>query len=107
MITFIIRFLILTIGFHLIMDFVCKKMNIHNRYPLLKVRLERGEKLPIALLKYCTDYLVWGVRVVFVLAISLFTRNPSPKSYGEMEAEREANAQKMVDDYGGKLSDYL
>ena len=44
---------------------------------------------------------------MFILAISLFTRNPSPKSYGEMEAEKEANAQKMVDEYGGKLSDYL
>ena len=107
MIMFMINFLILLIGFHLIMDFICKKANIHNRYPLLRVRLERGEKLPIALFKYCTDHIVWGVRVVFILAISLFTRNPSPKSYGEMEAEKEANAQKMVDEYGGKLSDYL
>ncbi len=107
MIMFIVKALIFIIGFHLVMDFVCKKMNIHNRYPMLRVRLERGEKLPIALLKYCTDHIVWGVRVVFVLAISLFTRNPSPKSYGELEAEREANAQKMVDDYGGNLSDYL
>lgn len=107
MIFLIIRGVVFIVGFHLIMDFVCRKMNIENRYPLLRVRLERGEKLPIALLKYCTDHIIWGVRLVFILAISLFTRNPSAKSYGEMEAEREANAQKMVDDYGGKLSDYL
>lgn len=107
MVMLMIRFLVLIIGFHLIMDFICKKMKIHNRYPLLRVRLERGEKLPIALVKYCTDHIIWGLRVVLVLAISLFTRNPIPKSYGEMEAEKEANAQKMVDDYGGKLSDYL
>lgn len=107
MISFIFGFLTLIVGFHLIMDFFCRKTNIHNRYPLLTVRLKRGEKPAIALLKYCTDHIVWGLKVVFILAISLFTRNPSPKSYGEMEAEKEANAQKMVDEYGGKLSDYL
>ena len=111
MIMFIINFTAITIGFHLIMDFLCKKMNLHNRYPLLKVRLERGEKLPLALLKYCTDYFVWGVRFVFILAISFFVGNHSQSqpctNYWQAEAEKEANAQKMVDDYGGKLSDYL
>ena len=108
MILLTIRFLFFIIGFHLAMDFVCKKMEIENRYPLLSVRLERGEKLPIALLKYCTDIIIWGVRLVFILAISFFIGDSSSKeNYWQMEAEREAKAQRMVDDYGGKLSDYL
>ena len=107
MILGIAEFLILTVGFHLVMDFICKKADFHNRYPLLTVRLERGEMLPVALFKYVSDIFIWGLRVTLVMAISLAPGNPSSKSYWQMEAEREANAQKMVDDYGGKLSDYL
>ena len=66
-----------------------------------------GEKLPIALLKFTTDHIVFGLTVVWLLLPMLFNVHSTQKSYGELEAEKEARAQAMVDEYGGKLDDYL
>ena len=98
---------IFIIGFHLAADFISRKLNIPNRYLRLRDRLAKGEKLPIALLKFLTDHIVFGLTVVWLLLPMLFNVRPTQKSYGELEAEKEARAQAMVNEYGGKLADYL
>ena len=103
----IISAVIFLVGFHLAADFISRKLNIPNRYLRLRTRLERGEKLPIALLKFVTDHIVFGLTVVWLLLPMLFNVHSTQKSYGELEAEKEARAQAMVDEYGGKLADYL
>ena len=54
-----------------------------------------------------TDHIVFGLTVVWLLLPMLFNVHSTQKSYGELEAEKEARAQAMVDEYGGKLADYL
>lgn len=118
MIMQIIKSIMFLIGFHLVIDFVCRKMNIPNRYPLLRVRLKRGEKLPIALLKYCTDTIVWGLRFVFVFVLSMLNIDLPEKSSAELEAEEleeflasdmpeAVRARQMAAEYGGNPIDYL
>ena len=91
---------------------VRQNMGLDNPFISLKERMRRGKSLPEAVIESGIDRFKFGLKFFIYLCRKVlpFGKKPGEWSFGkffEQEANREAEAQYMVDDYGGNLSDYL
>ena len=91
---------------------VRQNMGLDNPFISIKERMHRGKSLPEAAIDSGIDRFKFGWKFFFYMCRKVlpFGKKPDEWSFGkffEQEASREAEAQKMVDDYGGNLSDYL
>ena len=112
--------LICLVAFWLVMAWVLEKgigkvhqnMGLDNPFISIKARMRRGTSLPEAVIESGIDRFAFGWKFFLYLCRKVlpFGKESNEWSFGkffEQEASREAEAQKMVDDYGGNLSDYL
>lgn len=91
---------------------VRQNMGLDNPFISIKERMRRGKSLPEAVIESGIDRFKFGWTALIYMCRKVlpFGKKPGEWSFGkffEQEANREAEAQKMVDDYGGNLSDYL
>ena len=91
---------------------VRQNMGLDNPFISIKERMRQGQSLSEAVIESGIDRFKFGWKFFFYMCrrVLPFGRRPGEWGFGkffEQEANREAEAQKMVDDYGGKLSDYL
>ena len=112
--------LICLVAFWLIMAWLLEKgigkvrqnMGLDNPFISIKERMRRGKSLPEAVIESGLDRFKFGWKFFFYMCSKVlpFGKRPGEWSFGryfEYEANREAEAQKMVDEHGGNLSDYL
>ena len=91
---------------------VRQNMGLGNPFISIKVRMRRGKSLTEAVIESGMDRFMFGWKFFFYMCSKVFPfgKRPGEWSFGryfEYEANREAEAQKMVDEHGGNLSDYL
>ena len=91
---------------------VRQNLGLDNPFISIKERMRHGKSLTEAVMESGMDRFAFGWKVFFYLCRKVFPFGKKPGewrfgSFFALEANREAEAQQMVDDYGGKLSDYL
>ena len=91
---------------------VRQNMGLDNPFISIKERMRQGKSFPEAVIESGIDRFKFGWKF-FIYAckkVLPFGKDPGNggfAKYFEYEANREAEAQKKVDEYGGNLSDYL
>lgn len=91
---------------------VRQNMGLDNPFISIKERMRQGKSLTEAMLESGMERFVFGWKFFIWLCRNVLPFGKKPGEWGfgkffEQEANREAEAQKMVDEYGGDLSDYL
>ena len=91
---------------------VRQNMGLDNPFISIKERMGRGKSLPEAVIESGIDRFTFGWKFFIYMCSKVlpFGKRPGEWSFGryfEYEANREAEAQRMADDYGGNVSDYL
>ena len=87
-------------------------MGLDNPFISIKERMRQGKSLTAAIIESGADRFKFGWKA-FIYACKKFLPfgktpgNNGFAEYFEYEANREAEAQKKVDEHGGNLSDYL
>ena len=87
-------------------------MGLDNPFISVKERMRQGKSLSEAIIESGIDRYKFGWKAFFYACKKFLPFGKTPGNggfveYFEYEANREAEAQKKVDEYGGNLSDYL
>ena len=112
--------LICLVAFWLVMACLLEKgigkarqnIGLDNPFISVKERMRRGKSIPEAVIESGIDRFAFGWKFFLYLCSKVlpFGKESNEWSFGryyEYEANREAEAQNMVDEHGGNLSDYL